>query len=55
MLECEVDHAIRSGCSAAQTIEVVKRTAMHFSTRGGQRFSASIGSAEAEHLMSRFE
>jgi hypothetical protein len=50
-----VDNAIRSGCSAAQTLKVIQRAEMHLSARGGQRLGAFLRTSKTENLMARVD
>src|ERR1700733_7474714 len=50
-----MDHALRGGRAAPQTIEVFQRAAMDFCTRGGKRLGRRLRAGEAEHLMSRLD
>src|SRR5258708_17085511 len=53
MDEGRVNHAVRSGRSAAKAFEVLERAAMHLSPSGDKRFSSCIRASEAEYLMTR--
>ena len=53
MDEGGVDHAIRTGRSAAQALEVFEIAALHFGAGGGEGLGACVGAGEAEHLMPR--
>src|SRR5580700_1122550 len=51
MDEGGVDHAIRSGRSATQALQILKIASMHLDTSGDERLCARIRACEAEHLM----
>src|SRR5258708_1904800 len=53
MDESCVDHAVRSGRSAAQAVEIFERTAKHIGACGDQRLCARIRTSQPEHLMAR--
>ena len=53
MNEGGVDHAIRSGCSAAQAFEIIERTAMHIGPCRGKGRGRRIRTSEAEDRVSR--
>jgi len=48
-----MDHPIRRGCSAPQTFQIFKITAMHLGAGGCKRLRARIRASKAEHLMAR--
>ncbi len=53
MDEGGVNHAVRLGCPAAQTLQVFKITSMHLGTPSDKRLGARIRASETEHLMAR--
>jgi hypothetical protein len=48
-----VNHAVRSGRSAAKAFKIFERAAMHLGPSGDKRFSSRIRASEAEYLMTR--
>jgi hypothetical protein len=55
VIESTVNHPIRLGCSAAQTIRVFKTSPMHLGSRGNERLGTGIGPRQSEHLMTRVD
>jgi hypothetical protein len=47
-----MNHTVRSSRSAAQTLEIVERTTMHFGACRGERLGTRVRASETEDLMS---
>src|ERR1700733_2500732 len=55
VIESTVNHAIRFGCTAAQTFRVFKTSSMHLGSRGNERLGTGVGPRQSEHLMPRVD
>ena len=51
VIEGEVNHAIRHGCTTAQAFEVFKIAAMHLRASLDQRLGARIRARKSDHLV----
>ena len=51
VVEGGMDHAIRPGCSAAQTVQILDVAAKHLGAAGGERPGARLRTRQAKHLM----
>ena len=55
MYETGVNHAIRAGSSAAQTVQVFEITSMHLRPGGDKSLGARLRTSKADHLMARID
>jgi hypothetical protein len=55
VIERGVDHTITSGCSAADTFNIVERTAMNVSARGFKRRYGSVRAGKPKNFVTRIE